>query len=167
MRRRIHRELGRGRVIDLGTELADYGDEPRRPGKLCDIVLPDKAEPWQPQVHKSRTTPLRDLEKQGFNTTPPPGFQLAKDIRNATDEIEKQLFKDLGEPMRKMMAAMDVKISAKTWLGAAPADFTPDNPGFHPVGAIHDDASSWSHITISPNPVCDHGTLRHACAKCP
>jgi hypothetical protein len=65
-------------MLDLGDELADYGGE----AKVDTATLSDltKALATIP-VSTGHTVPLADLQRQGFSTTPPPGYPFSDTSR--------------------------------------------------------------------------------------
>lgn len=70
-------------VIDLGSELADFDDDPKAPrsGMVAPAFDPDNALGDLTDVlantpfSSGYTVPLADLQRQGFNTTPPGDLQ--------------------------------------------------------------------------------------------
>jgi ABC-type glycerol-3-phosphate transport system substrate-binding protein len=58
-------------MLDLGDDLADYGGE----AKVGTATLSDLTEVLATiPASTGHTVPLADLQRQGFNTTPPPGW---------------------------------------------------------------------------------------------
>lgn len=75
--------------MDLGVDLDRFDDDEPEPEpadelpRLADLEL----------AGRGRLTPLADLQREGFNTTPPISWQ----IRQSLNTINKQFFAGIGE----------------------------------------------------------------------
>jgi hypothetical protein len=122
-------------VLDLGSELEDFDDDRGplwRAMEAQDVPTIGDVEFERP-VSSGHIVPLADLEREGFNTTPPPGYELAKDMKATRDAIDDVLFKGLAEAL----ADADLTITTRLW--------TPEE-----ADALDDAAGSWPGDGFEP-----------------
>lgn len=107
-------------MIDLGGELADYDDT---------HPAPSAAAPTLPGFVRERpgggvTVPLADLQAQGFNRTPPPGYRLQRTVTAVVKDLERLIsWPDpptfVDGPIAKLargLAGDPPTLTAKTWM---------------------------------------------------
>jgi hypothetical protein len=123
-------------VIDLGSDLAGFDDD-RGPlwrameaDKLGTVLALTGSAP-----DTGHTVPLADLEREGFSTTPPPGYEQMKAARDDRAYLDKMLtWPNPDLPPIKVKLWMPEEADAlDDALGAWPGD------GFEPTGTMHGD----------------------------
>jgi hypothetical protein len=125
-------------VIDLGSELEGFDDDR---GPLWRAIEADKLGTVLALTGSApdtgHTVPLADLEREGFNTTPPPGYEQMKAARDDRAYLDKML--TWPNPLLP-------PIKVRLWVtgddGVADGVLMSSTDGFEPTGTMHGDDDS-------------------------